>query len=240
MPIGIELVQMEQETNYAPLAVLGYCLQSAQVLHPIWAEVKLPLKTVDYATEAKLRALVLGVLAGSRSIAHLNSLVRPDQALTRAWGLTPFPEQSALARTLDAFTADHVEQLRRGSQTWWGTYTRLKQHDFRHEWLWLDLDLTPLSASKAAEASTKGKLGKKGAMAANSPVSRHPSTTRPSSRGSIRATAKAPRPTSRYCTTLRRSYASQWSRNSALSSARTLALAVMPTSMRRCRPTGRC
>lgn len=35
------------------------------------------------------------------------------------------------------------------------------RHDFAHEWLWLDIDLTPLPISKHAEASTKGKMAQK-------------------------------------------------------------------------------
>jgi hypothetical protein len=35
------------------------------------------------------------------------------------------------------------------------------------DWLWLDLDLTPLPISKLAEASTKGKFAKKTITAGN-------------------------------------------------------------------------
>lgn len=205
MPIPIHLASMQQATNYAPLGVLGYCLLRSHFLTPIWAEVTLALKVVDYPTEAKLRALVLGVLAGSRALSHLNSLVRPDRPLTQAWGLPRFPEQSTLARTLDAFTAEHVAQLRRGSQTWWRRHTRLKQHDFAQKWLWVDIDLTPLPASKHAEASTKGKLGKKGAMDANWHGSTCRRSTKRSSLGSIRASKRARRPTSPSSMTSKRS-----------------------------------
>lgn len=41
-------------------------------------------------------------------------------------------------------------------------------HDFEQNWLWLDIDLSPLPVSKLAQASHKDKIsGKKTAMVAN-------------------------------------------------------------------------
>lgn len=193
MPLNVRLTPLHHETGFAPLAVLGYCVQETHFLRPLWAEVQLPLKVVDYPTETKLRALLLGVLAGGRAISQVNSLVRPDQPLCQAWGLPRYPDQSALARTLDAFTPQPLDQLRQGSQTWWRAHSRVLQHDFERQWLWLDIDLTPLPASKHAEASTKGKLAKRGAMGVNWPACMPLSITRQSSRACIRASRRAPR-----------------------------------------------
>jgi hypothetical protein len=83
-------------------------------------------------------------------------LLRPNVALTRAWGQAQFAQQSTLADALDAFTADSIASLRTAfeailDQSGWSL-----AHDFRTGNLYLDADLTGLPASRHATGSTKG------------------------------------------------------------------------------------
>ena len=167
MSTKINLVPLEGRTSFAPLGVLGYCLTRTHFLAPMFAELDLPLKTVDHTVSEKMLDLLVSILAGCRSIKQVNTRLRPDLALSRAWGRKSFAEQSTLARTLDAFTDRPLQQLRQGSQNLFRRESLTLQHDFSQDWLWLDIDLTPLPASKLAEASTKGNLGKKIAMDGN-------------------------------------------------------------------------
>ena len=48
MPTNIRLLSLRHETNFAPLGVLGYCLMQTNFLAPVFRELKLDLKTVDY------------------------------------------------------------------------------------------------------------------------------------------------------------------------------------------------
>jgi hypothetical protein len=187
MSTTIRLTEMPHETNFAPVGVLGYCLMRTGFLSPIWAELELGLKTVDHAPEAKLLDIVVSVLTGCRAISQVNTRLRPDIALARAWGRGRFADQSMLARTLDAFGPGQVAQLRQGSEAWFRRESRVLRHDFEHDWLWLDIDLTPLPISKHAEGSTKGKFEKKTAMVANWPGYTPRSITKPCSRISILA-----------------------------------------------------
>jgi hypothetical protein len=161
MPTVIRLVEMRNETSFAPLGVLGYCLTRTEFLAPVWAELDLPLKTVDHAPQAKLLDLLVSILAGCRAVAQVNTRLRPDIALARAWGRECFADQSTLARTLDAFSSTEVIQLRHGSASLFRRESRVLRHDFARDWLWLDIDLTPLPISKHAEGSTKGKFNRK-------------------------------------------------------------------------------
>lgn len=161
MPTVIRLVEMSHETSFAPLGVLGYCLTRTQFLAPVWAELDLPLKTVDHAPQAKLLDLVVSILTGCRSIAQVNTRLRPDIALAHAWGRERFADQSTLTRTLDAFSSAQLVQLRRGSEALFRRESYVLRHDFIRDWLWLDIDLTPLPISKHAEGSTKGKFDRK-------------------------------------------------------------------------------
>lgn len=161
MSTKISLVPVEEHTSYAPLAVLGYCLTRTGFLSPVFTGLDLSLKTVDHTPSEKLLDVLVSILAGCRSITQVNTRLRPDLALAQAWRRKRFAEQSTLARTLDVFTDMHLEQLRQGSQALFRQESLTLKHDFSREWLWLDIDLTPLPTSKFAEASTKGNLGKK-------------------------------------------------------------------------------
>ena len=161
MSTAIRLIPMASETGFAPLGVLGYCLTRTGFLTPLWQDLALPLKKVDYTSDEKLLAVLVSILTGCRAVAQANTRLRPDVALAQAWGQARFAEQSTLARTLDAFTPWQVAQLRAGSDSLFRRESCLLHHDFDQAWLWLDIDLTPLPISRQAEASTKGKFAKK-------------------------------------------------------------------------------
>lgn len=167
MVTKIQLVSQCKATNFAPLGVLGYCLRCSDFLAPVFSALELPVKTVRHSPKAKLLDILVGILSGCRAIGQVNTRIRPDVALARAWGRDEFAEQSLLADILNAFAPVTVEQLRQGSNQWFRQNGRLFQHDFAANRLWLDIDLTPLPISKLAEASTKGKFAKKTVMVVN-------------------------------------------------------------------------
>jgi len=161
MPTIVCLTDMPNETSFAPLGVLGYCLTRTAFLTPVWTELELGMKTVDHSPQDKLQDVVTSILAGCRAVAQVNTRLCPDLALACAWGRKQFADQSQLARALDTFNASHLAQLRQGSEALFRRESRVLRHDYEHNWLWLDIDLTPLPISKHAEGSTKGKIDKK-------------------------------------------------------------------------------
>lgn len=164
MSVQVRLVPLPTETGFAPLGVLGYCLVRSHFFDPLWEEVRLPMKTVWHSPQTKLLDVLISILAGCRAISQINTRLRPDLALARAWGRSRFAEQSVIARTMDAFDATTVAQLRRGSEALWRRESLSLRHDLVADRLWLDIDLTPLPSSKSAEGSTKGLVGKKTPM----------------------------------------------------------------------------
>lgn len=161
MSIKIRLSPLRKVTSYAPLGVLGYCLSRSDFLQPVFADLKLAVKTVNHTPEAKLIDLLVSILVGCRALSQINSRLRPDAALAQAWGRQQFAEQSTITRTLDSFDEANVQQLRQGGERLLRQKGRLFRHPFAQELLWLDIALTPLPISKLAEASTKGKFAKK-------------------------------------------------------------------------------
>jgi hypothetical protein len=225
----IHLMSMPEDTNFAPLGVLGYCLTRTDFLQPVLS-LHLPQKTVQHSPSDKLLDVLLSILTGCRAITQINTRLRPEIALARAWERAGFAEQSSVARTLDQFTDIQIAQLRQGSETLFRRESRTLRHNLAQEWLWLDIDLTPLPASKHAEGSTKGKISaKKTAMAANSRGCMPRSITKRSSHSCIPASKRAAQ---RICRWWRRSIAfwpSARHRKPVSSCARTRALGVIAT-----------
>ncbi len=168
MTIQIDLIPMPTNTQFAPLGVLGYCLTHTHFLDVLFASLELNQKKIEHEPTAKLQDVLVSILAGCRAIATINTELRPDVALAQAWGRKEFAEQSTISRMLDSLTPAHVQQLQGGSDALFRRESYTLRHDLNQEWLWLDIDLTPLPISKWAEGSTKGKIGdKKTTMVAN-------------------------------------------------------------------------
>lgn len=160
------LSQMKSNTQFAPLAALGYYFQKQDYFSPLRG-VDLKIKTVYHKPYEKLIDTVVSILAGCTSISHINTRLRPDTALARAWGREQFAEQSTIADTLNAFDDESIAQLREATQVIYLRQSKALKHDFEEEHLILDLDLTGLPASKHAQGSTKGYFsGEKTVMVA--------------------------------------------------------------------------
>jgi hypothetical protein len=78
----------------------------------------------------------------------------------RAFGRTGCAEQSAIARTLQASTAETVEQLRRVSWYYLKRYGQTPRHRFAERLLWVDVDVTPLPIGAQAEGSERTWMGR--------------------------------------------------------------------------------
>ena len=189
MSVQIVLDELKGHCSFVPLAVVGYCFTRSGLLQPLWSALEVDMKVYDHTPEAKLQDVLVAIMAGCRSLAQVNTRLRPEQALAAAWQRPSFAEQSNLARTLDALDQRHIDQLRAGHLALLGQHSRLHHHDWRQPVL-LDIDATSLLASKRAEGSRKGWVsGKKTGIAATSFASPWRATMRVSSRSPIPATA---------------------------------------------------
>lgn len=167
------LSDMKANTQWAPLALLGYRLQQRKFFDPLYQQLDLHQKQVRYTSQDKLITCLVSIMSGCQTICHINTRIRPDRVLAQCWGLECFAEQSTVADTLNHFTELHVTQLRQAVNTIYVREGRAVQHDYTSQGLLiLDVDLTGLPASKQAQGSRKGYFsGKKGGVDANSPAS---------------------------------------------------------------------
>ncbi len=163
------LSDMKSNTQFAPLALLGYRLQQRDFFAPLREQIQLPQKHLSYTPYDKLLTCLVSILSGCHAISQINTRIRPDTALARAWGFQGFAEQSTVADTLDHFTDTNIQQLRAAINSIYVREGEAVQYQDQHQdLLILDVDLTGLPASKHAEGSTKGYFsGKKGGADAN-------------------------------------------------------------------------
>jgi hypothetical protein len=155
MSTRLVILPQRHETQFVPLAVLGYCLTHTGFFAAL-REVNLSMKTVHHQPEHKLQDIIVSILANCSSIKQSDLRIRPDVVLAEAWGREQFAQQATLAATLNAFTAQSVNQLRQAVQAVYLQHGQVLHHNFADHWLMLDTDLTGLPASRHAQASEKG------------------------------------------------------------------------------------
>src|ERR671936_1848232 len=97
----------------ASLCALGEYLRRRCFFAPLREQVHIPQKTVRYRPIEKVLDGLLGILCGAKTIAQSNGTIRLDPAVQRAFGRTGCAEQSTIARTLQASTAETVDHLSR-------------------------------------------------------------------------------------------------------------------------------
>jgi hypothetical protein len=152
--------QKWHESSHASLCLLGSYFQRQHFFQPLETRLHLPQKTLKYTPVQKLEMLFVSLLAGARAVAQTNFTLRADPALYRAFGLPGCAEQSVIAETLDAATEADLAALRAAMTDLLEAYSQARRHNFQQGLLILDVDLSPLPASRHAEGSTRGYMGR--------------------------------------------------------------------------------
>jgi hypothetical protein len=147
-------------TSRASLCALGEYLRRQCFFAPWREQVQIPQKTVRYRPIEKILDGLLGILCGAKTIAQSHGTMRLDPAVQRACGRTGCAEQSPIARTLQASTAETVEQLSRVSWYYLKRYGQTTHHRFAERLLWVDVDVTPLPIGAKAEGSERTWMGR--------------------------------------------------------------------------------
>src|SRR5262244_723277 len=142
------------------LCAVGEYLRRHCFFAPLQAQVKLPQKTVKYRPVDKLLDALVGMLCGAKTIAQSNLTIRVDPAVQRAFGRKGCADQSTIARTLQAATADNVAQLERLSWYYLKRYGHTPRHRFQERRLWVDIDRTPRPIGVKAECSERTWMGR--------------------------------------------------------------------------------
>src|SRR5919201_2618988 len=144
----------------ASLCARGEYWRRLQFFAPWREQVKIPQQTVKHRPVDKLPDALMGMLCGAKTIAQSNLTVRVDVALPRAFGRQGCAEQSTIARTLHACTAETVAQLEGLSWYYLKRYGHTPPHRLAQQRLWVDIDVTPLPIGAKAEGSERTWMGR--------------------------------------------------------------------------------
>jgi Transposase DDE domain group 1 len=147
-------------TGRASLCALGEYLRRRCFFAPLREQLPIVQKTVRYRPVDKLLDALVGILCGAKTIAQSNVTIRTDPAVQRAFGRTACADQSTIARTLRACTAENVAQLERVSWYYLKRYGATPHHRFAERLLWVDVDVTPMPIGAKAEGSERTWMGR--------------------------------------------------------------------------------
>jgi hypothetical protein len=117
-------------------------------------------KTVQFTPTQKLYDALIAILAGAHGIVEVNTRLRSDVALQRAFGRTACAEQSVIQDTLDACTADNVQQLAQALDHIYRQHSQGYQHAYEQGWQLLDADMSGMPCGPKAAFASKGYFAK--------------------------------------------------------------------------------
>ena len=150
----------ERNSPCASLAALGTQIHSLDLFGPIRHLVHIAQKTVNYTPADKLYDAFITILAGAHGIVEVNTRLRADVALQRAFGRSGCAEQSVVQETLDHATPTNVLELEQALTTIYRLHSHGYHHDYAGAWHVLDVDMSGLPCGPKAAFATKGYFAK--------------------------------------------------------------------------------
>ncbi len=150
----------KQFTGCASLAALGVKLRELKLFEPIEQQVQIAQKTIKDKPTDKLYDALISLLAGAHGLVEINTRLRADGALQRAFGRSRCAEQSVVQDTLNACTAQNVEQMEQALDRIYRQYSQGTQHDYQTSFQVLDVDMSGLPCGPKAAFATKGYFAK--------------------------------------------------------------------------------
>ena len=123
---------------------------------PIRERVLIAQKTIKYSPIDKLYDAFISVLAGAGGLVEINSRLRADPALQRAFGRSQCAEQSVVQGMLNTCTAENVKQMEQAMDVIYRQHSQGSRHDYRASLHVLDVDMSGMPCGKKAAFATKG------------------------------------------------------------------------------------
>ncbi len=127
-----QLNQHQTGRRYSPraaLAAIGTHLRAIKLLDPIKQKVVVLQKSIRYTPFQKLTDALITILAGAHGLAEINTRLRSDEALQRAFGRSGCAEQSVVQETLSACTELNLQQMRQAMDEIFRRHARAFRHN---------------------------------------------------------------------------------------------------------------
>ena len=149
-------------TPHATLAAIGIKIRSLKLFDTIKEHVFIKQKTIRHTPVEKLNDAFIAILAGAHGLCEINTRLRSDESLQRAFGRKSCAEQSVVQQTLNACTTRNVAEMQQAVDFIFRQHSKAYRHNYRRQWQLLDIDMTGMPCSKRAELSAKGYFSTKG------------------------------------------------------------------------------
>src|SRR5258705_5523330 len=143
-------------TACGSLAAVGEWMGQKGIWQMVQAQVVMQQKVLRYTALDKLLDALINILAGGHGLVEVNTRVKADEGLQRAFGRSGCAEQSVISDTLDACTNHNVEQMQQALQAIYQAYSQGYRHDYHQQIQVLDVDMSGLPAERQGEGVTKG------------------------------------------------------------------------------------
>lgn len=145
----------------ATLCAIGIKLRSMKFFDTIANHVKIKQKAIKHTPVEKLTDAFIAILAGAHGLVEVNTRVRADAALQRAFGRSSRAEQSVVQETLDACDVENVRQMKHAFKALTRAHSHAYRHPYKSKLQLLDVDMTGLPCGRQAETASKGYFANK-------------------------------------------------------------------------------
>jgi hypothetical protein len=142
------------------IAVVGLWMRQEKMWQIVEQKVKIKQKTVRYQPSEKLLDAFINIVSGGERMVEVNTRVRGDEGLQRAFGRQGCAEQSVVSTTLNRCTEENVAQMRAALADIYQKHSKGYHHNY-HTWQVLDVDMSGLVAGRQAEGATKGYFSRR-------------------------------------------------------------------------------
>jgi predicted RecA/RadA family phage recombinase len=146
----------EQFSSQASLAAMGKRFLDMKLWDEVRQRVHIRQKVLRHTPADKLLDCFISMLAGGRGIVEVNTRVRPDTTVQRAFGRNDCAEQSTISETLSACTQTNVAQMREVLSVIFRQHSQTCRHDYSQQLNVLDIDMTGMPAGRQGEGVEKG------------------------------------------------------------------------------------
>lgn len=140
----------------ASLALVGQTLCQRGIWEGLEQQIVITQKTIKDSSLAKLKDAFMTILAGGHGVVEVNTRVRSDRRLQRAFGRDRCAEQSCVSETLNRCDGTTVQQFGTALRTIFQAHSSAYRHDYRQGWQLLDIDLNGLPGGRQGEGVSKG------------------------------------------------------------------------------------
>ena len=140
----------------ASLSVIGVRMGQKGIWKPVEKHVHIKQKVINHSPLDKLKDTFINILTGGQGLVEINTRVRPDEGLQRAFGRESCAEQSVVSETLNKCDEVTVEQMRQAMKEIHQSHSQSYQHNYKQQCLVLDVDMSGMPAGRQGEGVTKG------------------------------------------------------------------------------------